>query len=456
MKSWMHTELEYLSLGDKRRNDRFRKIVETAATHPAASVSQAQNRWYDTKATYQFWSSPKVAPKQLLGAMGQATARRAAGWPLVLVIHDSSNIGFPSSPADQLGYLDHGRGKGLLAHSSFVVSPQGVPLGLVGQYSWARPASQMGIKASRAARPIEDKESYRWLRAVRDSEQLLAEVGARVHICDREADIYELFVAPRPAGAELLIRATHNRGMDGGKRVWDQLAGRAPGGTFSLELPKANGQPARTAQLEVRWQPVQLRPPAGKKDLGPVALHALLVTEPCPPPKTTPLRWKLLSSLPVDRFQQARQRVEWYRQRWLIERFHFVLKSGCGVEELQLRSLASLQNALACYSLVAYRLMWLVYESRANPDGRCDQILHEQEWRALCSYHHKSFADPEQVPTLGQAVRWIAMLGGFLNRKGDGNPGVKNLWRGMRRLQDLTDMWIAFENGSYQQADSFG
>lgn len=456
MKSWMQTELEFLCLGDKRRNDRFRKIVETAADHPTASVPQAQGAWYDVKATYQFWSSPKVDSVELLQAVGRATAQRAMDYPTVLILHDTTNIGLSSSSAEQLGYLDRGRGKGMLAHNSFVVSPQGVPLGLAGQKVWVRPFEQMGIKASRASRRIEDKESYRWLEGVQSSQELLGGAVRQVHIADREADLYDLFALERQPGTELLIRGTHNRSLSGGGRLWDQMAASQPGGSYSVKLQKANDRPARQAQVQLRWQPLRLNPPAGKEHLGAVELNAILVSEPCPPPGTTPLCWKLLTSLPVVSYEQALQCVQWYSHRWLIERFHFVLKSGCGVEELQLRSLAGLKNALACYSLVAYRLMWLVYESRANPEGSCEQILHEQEWRGLYSYHHKSFAEAEQVPSLDQAVRWIAMLGGFLNRKGDGPPGIKNLWRGMRRLQDLTEMWIAFEKGTYQHPSSFG
>lgn len=452
----MQTEVEFLCLGDKRRNDRFRKIVETAADHPSASVAQAQNQWYDTKATYEFWRSPKVDSRQLLQAIGRATAQRATDYPTVLVLHDTTNIGFSSSSAEELGYLDHGRGKGLLAHNTFVVSPQGVPLGLAGQHVWVRPFEQMGIKASRSTRRIEDKESYRWLKGIQSSEGLLEAVTQRVHIADREADIYELFAAARQPGGELLIRATHNRGLSDGGRLWEELAAVQAGGRFTVELQKANDRPARQAKVEVRWQPVRLNPPAGKKHLGSVDLYAILVSESCPPAGVAPLCWKLLTSLPVASFQQALQCVQWYSHRWLIERFHYVLKSGCRVEELQLRSLAGLQNALACYSLVAYRLMWLVYESRANPEGSCEQILHEQEWRALYSYYHKSFAEADHVPSLDQVIRWIAMLGGFLNRKGDGYPGIKNVWRGMRRLQDLTDMWMAFEKGTYQHTNSFG
>lgn len=456
MKSWMHTELEFLSLGDKRRTDRFRRIVETAVAHPTASIPQAQSSWYDTKATYQFWNSPKVTTTGLLQAIGAATARRAADYATVLVIHDTSNINFSASSAPGLGYLDHGRGKGMLAHSSLVVTPQGVPLGLGGQHLWVRPFEQIGKKATRARRPIEQKESWRWVQGVQQTESVLAGVPSRVHLADREADIYQLFAQPRASGAELLVRAIHNRSLVDGGRLWDHLSERPVQGTLDVELQKANGAPARTAHIQLRWQTVSIRPPAGKHPAEPVRLQALLASEVAPPKGVNPVCWKLLTTLAVDTPEDALRIVGWYTHRWLIERFHYVLKSGCRIEQLQLRTLQALQKAVVSYSLVAYRLMWLVYESRACPDAGCDRILEPSEWRALYSWHHRSFAEAEQVPTLGEAVVWIAMLGGFLNRKGDGHPGIKNLWRGMRRLQDLTEMWIVFENGTYQQADSFG
>lgn len=458
MKSWMQTELDYLSVGDKRRTDRFRRIVETAVAHPTASIPQAHSNWYDTKAVYQFWKSAKVTPGRLLEAISSATGERAQAHDTVLVLQDTSNIAFSHSSAEGLGYLDHGRGKGLLAHSSLAVSEQGVPLGIVGQHIWSRPPEQMGIKHTRSQRPIEHKESYRWIQAVRQSESVLAGVRRMVTIADREADIFELFAADRPAGSELLIRAIHNRSIEAGGRLWDHVSKGPPQATLTVELQKANGRPARRAHLQLRWQTVTIRPPAAGsgKGLAPIELQAILVTERAAPKAATPVCWKLLTSLPVDAPEDALRYVQWYSHRWLIERFHFVLKSGCNIEALQLREVESLKKALITYSLVAYRLMWLIYESRVHPEVRCDQFLDRQEWQALYSYHHKSFAPAEQVPTLAQAVRWIAILGGFLNRKGDGNPGVKNLWRGMRRLQDLVDMWIVFENGTYQQSDSFG
>lgn len=456
MKSWMRTELDHLNLGDKRRSERFRKIVETAVAHPTASIPQAQGNWPGTKATYRFWGSAQVTPQKLLAAMGAATARRATDHPTVLLIQDTSNINFSGSPAAGLGYLDHGKAKGILAHSSLAVSPEGVPLGIVGQHLWVRPPEQLGIAATRSQRAIEDKESWRWIQGLQDNEAVMGPGRRLIHIADREADIFDLLACPRQPGADLLIRATHNRCIADGKRLWDHLAAGPRQGTMRVELQKADGRPARTASLELRWQQVDILPPARAEPHAPVLLQALLVSEPAPPKGAAPICWKLLTTLPITGIADALGCVQWYTQRWLIERFHFVLKSGCHVEALQLRSLESLKNALVTYSLVAYRLMWLLYESRRHPDGRCDQILDLPEWKALYSYHHKTFAESEQCPTLEEAVRWIAMLGGFLNRKGDGNPGIKNLWRGMRRLQDLAELWIIFENGSYQQPNSYG
>ncbi len=458
MKSWMQTELTYLSLGDKRRDDRFRKIVEAFAEHPASSVPQASKSWYQTKAAYEFWKSAKVSEAALLESIVQGSAQRAGDHRLVLCVQDTSNICFGGSSAEGLGYLDHGRGKGVLVHSSLGISEQGVPLGLVDQQIWVRPYEQMGKKRTRSTRPIQAKESGRWIRGMQACQRVLAGVEHLVHIADREADIYELFASERCPGSDLLIRATHNRCLADGGRLWERVS-QVPAGRCELviELQKADGRPARQARLQVKWAPVRLRPPSNKGgDALPLSLQGILVEEPHPPGGGPGLCWKLLTSLPISVAGDALRYVRWYSYRWIIERFHYTLKSGCRVEELQLRQLASLRKALITFSLVAWRLMWLLYESRVSPQTLCDQLFEEHEWQALYSYHHKSFIPPEQVPSLGQVVRWIAMLGGFLGRSRDGSPGLKNLWRGIRRLQDLAEMWLVFEKGTYPHKTSFG
>jgi hypothetical protein len=143
----------------------------------------------------------------------------------------------------------------------------------------------------------------------------------------------------------------------------------------------------------------------------------------------------------VDDLADAQRCLRWYSYRWLIERYHFVLKSGCRLEQLQLEEAERIQRALATYCIVAWRLLWLTYEARRNPDTPCDQVLEACEWQALYCRIHRTSQPPGTPPTLWQAVRWIAQLGGFLGRKSDGEPGVKTIWLGLRRLNDLAAMW---------------
>jgi len=133
--------------------------------------------------------------------------------------------------------------------------------------------------------------------------------------------------------------------------------------------------------------------------------------------------------------------VQWYSYRWLIERYHYVLKSGCGIEKLQLETAHRIEMALATYSIVAWRLLWLTYLARCQPDTSCEQVLEPHEWQVLYATLHHQLYPHKAPPTLADVVNWIAQLGGFLGRKHDGSPGVKVLWRGLTRLHDLVEGW---------------
>jgi hypothetical protein len=160
-----------------------------------------------------------------------------------------------------------------------------------------------------------------------------------------------------------------------------------------------------------------------------------------PPEGCTSISWLLLTTLSVTTLEDALCCVRWYSYRWLIERFHFVLKSGCHIEQLQLESAARIMRALATYTIVAWRLLWLTYEARVNPQQSCEIALEGYEWQALFCHTHQCTQPPSTPPSLHQAIRWIAQLGGFLGRKGDGEPGVKTIWRGLRRLHDIASTW---------------
>ena len=266
-----------------------------------------------------------------------------------------------------------------------------------------------------------------------------------VTVADREADSFDLFARPRPPRCDLLVRAVHDRRVTAEtRRLW-ATARAAPG---SVVVPVAVGRradrPPREARLTLRWTPAALLPPRhrpGRAARPPVPVTAVLAEEPAPPPGEAPICWLLLTTRPVADGEAAPACVRWYASRWLVERFRYALKSGCRVEARQLRTTARLGRALAVSAIVAWRLLWLTHLSRAEPDQPCTAALTAAEWQVLFRTRHPTAPLPAQPPPLGQAVRWLARLGGWLDRAGDGEPGVKVLWRGPRRLDDLTLGW---------------
>jgi hypothetical protein len=345
-----------------------------------------------------------------------------------------------------LGPLDSSLCRGVKVQTSLVLTPQGLPLGVLDQRVWARDAAELGQRHQRRKRAPEQKESWRWRVGVeRTQEKLPAEVAV-LWIADRESDIYFVLATPRRAGMELLIRATHNRALEEpeGGHLHERLAAAPRLGALEVELKRTRKRRPRKARLALRAKRVVIAAPRHAKQrstLAPVELWAVLAEETGPVPKgQKAIRWLLLSTRPVESVAEAIECVEAYTQRWKVERYHYVLKSGCKMEELQLESAARLERALALYSLIAWRLLYLTYRARRAPAVPCSEALQEQEWKAL--YAIGSGSIPAQPPSLREAIRRIAMLGGFLGRKGDGEPGVKALWTGWRRLQDFT---LAFQ-----------
>lgn len=461
MGSWAADELRHADLGDARLNKRLIKIVENIVANPEASVPQASGTWAETKATYRFWDLKQVTPEAIRRAHTASTAERVKACSTVLVVQDTTNLDFTSHPATKgLGYLDDVHLRGLKVHSALAVSGLGVPLGLVHQQVWIRDPEDLGKRPHRRKRELEEKESHRWLTALQATQEALPDGARIITVADQEGDIYDLMAAPRRAGHELLIRGCRDRRVGGDvPYMWDAMHSKPVQGRYTLSLQANQDRDAREALLTVRYGSVEIQPPHHHKRrarLQPITLNAILVEEEKPPEGIKPLRWLLLTTLAVDSLDAAKQVILWYSFRWLIERYHYVLKSGCHVEKLQLERADRIQRALATYCIVAWRLLWLAYEARRHPDVPCNQVLSKEEWLCLFRATHPSTALPEKPPSLREAVRWIAQLGGFLGRKPDGEPGVKTIWRGLRRLADIMIGWTMAHSQSPHFTTSYG
>src|SRR4028119_1749315 len=449
--SWAAEELKTACLGDKRRNQRLIKIVEDLSAMPQASVTQAARDEAAVQGTYEFWANVRVKASEILAAHRDSTLERVAAQSIVLAVQDTTELDFSEQPSKLgLGALSKKDAQGLKVHSVLCVSPLGVPLGVLHQKVWAREKNRRTSGHADRKRAIEQKESHRWLESLELTQQWISPDKKVVTVADREADIYELFALPRREGSEFLIRACHPRGVK--QRARDEeieslqqvIAQTAACGELTLELQRTPKRKPRTATLTVRISSLYLQPPqqhAQRERLKPVRVQVVWAIEEQPPAGEKAIAWLLLTTLEVTCFEQASRCLCWYSYRWLIERYHYTLKSGCRVEQLQLETAARLERALATYAIVAWRLLWLTYEARAFPDQSADSVLAPHEWQALYCRIHKPSIPATTPPTLHNCVRWIAQLGGFLGRKRDGDPGVKTLWRGLRRLHDIAVTW---------------
>jgi len=427
-------EISHLSLGDKRRDKRFIKIVKEKVSQPGNSIPQSGESWSDVKMTYAFYDNENVSETQISSCIQKATVGRCLQNKVVLDVLDTTNANFSSS-AEGLGYLDGGVGEGLMIHSSFAVNEQGCPLGLLSQKIWARDKAQKGKRKFRGSKDINEKESYRWIESLKHTETLLKDVPLIIHIGDRESDIYELFATRRSPNSELLIRATHDRPTLLGNNMWKEVELSNVLVSFELDIPKVTNEGVQKVKMVVKAGMVVLSPPAGKPHLPSLIVYGIIVRE--EDKKEKGLEWRLISTMPVKTAEEAMQCVKRYSYRWRIERFHYILKSGCRLEDLQLRSVKALRKAIVVYSLCAFKIMQMLYLSRVEPNQLCTNYFSEPEWKTLINITHKNPVVRSGPPTLQQCVKMIAKLGGYLARNGDGPPGIKNLWRGLQKLNTI-------------------
>lgn len=459
MAGWTREIVESVELGDERLNQRLYALMEAFAEKPGASIPEACETWNDTHAAYLFFDNKAVEADAITSGAAQTTLSRCRGHQVVLAVQDTTSLDYTShSKTEGLGPLEATTRRGLFVHSTLAVSDEGVPLGLIDQAVWARDPEDTGKRARRKKLPIEAKESAKWLRSLKQTEERLHSAGVEVvTVADREADVYELFALAEEMDSAWVIRARHDRKLKGEEGKLLAKVESAP--TYAcgtVEVSRSDDRPARQAKLEVRWVQVTLQPPCRAKEviaqwwaehpdverlapprLEPVTVGVILVTEVDPPAGVEGLRWLLLTNMPVDTLEEVQLCINRYRLRWLAERYHFVLKSGCRIEKLQLEKAERLVRALAVYAVVAWRLLWLTYEARVHPQLPCSLVLHEDAWRLLLAFSSPAGKVASEPPDMRTAVREIAKLGGFLARKHDGEPGVKTIWRGLRRLNDM-------------------
>jgi IS4 transposase len=436
MEAWAMEEFAGAALGDERLNQRLVKLATRFADKPTASIPGACEDWSETQAAYRFFEQSSDQKRQLgwqdiLAPHMACTEARMRQHPVVLCLQDTTELDFNGQETAGLGPLSHEAQRGMYLHPTYVVTPDREPLGVTDAWMWAREA-----KGDDGQRPG-ILESRRWIEGYQRIAETAPEMPDTrlIYVADREADILELMQCAHHLGtpADWLIRSQHNRALPDGGKLWASVLAATPLGEIEFTMASRQGQAARDVRQQLWARPVSLTDGRG----GQLSVTCLIAREINAPAGCKPVEWRLLTNRVADGFAAAIELIDWYRCRWEIETFFHVLKNGCRVEALQLGNVAKLELALAVYLVVSWRLARLVKLGRTHPDLEASALFTETEWKG--AYILAKKAIPKKPPTTRELVRQIAMLGGFLGRKGDGEPGVKTLWLGMQRLRDFVE-----------------
>jgi hypothetical protein len=439
---WTETEFEKLDLGDARLNKRARILMDRFAADPTASVPKACRGWGETMAAYRFFDNESIDWRALMAPHWQQTEQRMASQPVVLCLQDTTELDFNGQGAFGLGPLSYEAQRGMYLHPTYAVTPEREPLGIVDAWMWAREKKdKFGIRGG-------PKESLRWSEGY----ERIAEMAATlpdtrlVYVADREADLVPLMLRAQELGtpADWLVRAQHNRCLPEGEKLWQHTGAGEPVGEISFAMAARHGVKARTVRQQLWVRKVEL--PAGKGKT--VSATCIIAREIDAPVGAKPIEWRLLTNREAGTQAAAVELIDWYRARWEIEILFNVLKNACKVEALQLGSIEQLERALALFMVVAWRIAHLMRLGRTCPDLDADLFFDPDEIQAAYLLRDKV---PPAKPRLNEVLRQIACLGGFLARKGDGEPGVKTIWLGLKDVHVAVKTMRALRKSDTQQ-----
>lgn len=427
--NWAEEEFHDIDLGDQRLNKRAVLLAERLAQKPTASIPQACGGWSETQAAYRFFGQDDIGWDDILTPHWKSSEERMGAHPVVLCLQDTTDLNFNGQAIAGLGPLSYEAQRGMFLHPTYAVTPAREPLGVLDAWMWARePKDADGQRPGMA-------ESLRWIEGFERLAELAPRLPATrlVYVADREADIAALMAKARDLGnpVDWLVRSQHDRALPEGGKLWSQVVSGESLGGITFTMPSRQGQRARPVRQEVWVKRVTLDDGAG----GRLDATCLVAREIHAPSGVKPVEWRLLTNRLCASLDAALELIDWYRARWEIELFFHVLKNGCRIEALQLSTVARLERALALYVVVAWRVARLMRLGRTCPDIEASLLFSPDEWQAAYILNRRKI--PKHPPRLNDVIRLVAMLGGFLARKGDGEPGVKTIWLGLQRVMDF-------------------
>ena len=452
--NWVETEFEDAPLGDRRLSTRLVKSASLLADVIGKSMcSHISHDKAAVKAHYRLLESKQVevTPENILAPHRKRTIERMRSQKAVLCIQDTTKLNYSTRPAcEDLQVIGSNQTKaqthGMPLHATLVTTTDGLPLGIL-RCSYRDPETG----------PLKPR-SQQWLDGYLDLCEAAEEVSKQcrlICVMDREADNFALFDAHRQHGrVDMLVRARHNRLLAKGRKLYATLRGGPAAAKVQIEIKRVTarakssrkkarrGRRHRIAQAEVRYHCVQL--PDTRKEVDPVTMYGVHVRETAPPTGEQAVEWFLLTTMAVHSAEEAVQILKYYTRRWRIEDFFRVLKSGCKVERMALRTAQRLERGIAIYCVIACYVMILTLLGRAVPGLDADVLFSEMELLFLSKYARRVKLPAPR--TLQAAILLLAVLGGYQNRSRDGPPGFQIMWRAIERLSIATfacEVWEA-------------
>jgi hypothetical protein len=424
----------------------FIRTMETRMKQPDKSIWYSSENRAEAKAIYRMLGNEAFDREEIARAHRAATIRRMSEYGgTILAVQDTTGVNYNNHlKTEGIGYISD-KTLGINIHSCLAVSTDGLVLGVLDQSDYKRdePADESATHDGKKTRPIEEKESFRWLETLERSTANIPDDINVITVCDREGDMYEFFAKAVSLNKPFLIRIVQNRMTVENKRILDEIRKKQPQGRVGVTIPRdsRNGIPKRDAVLQLQYACFHVKRPqilnSVKTLPGSLDITVIYAKEEHPPKGNKPIEWFLATSCPVTSPEEAYEYIGYYIQRWKIERFHYVLKSGCAIEKIQERSIEKTATLILMYSIIASMIMNMTYAGRLMPDVPCSMLLETEEWQLLYCVANKTKNAPKKPYSMKEAVDYLGWLGGPKRAPSDGPPGVKTIRIGLMKLYIL-------------------
>ena len=446
----------FSTFGHSGLNDLFPQIITRLGESFGSSIPESARDNAQMQSIYNFFSSSLVKNEyMLLAERDRLKAYFATASPMTVIgIQDTTDLDYTTNRvSSKLGSLNYANRKGYYAHNHLLSDVQGVSLGLFNQKLWNRDPAYFGH--NRGLWPLQDKESYRWLADFEQFQSFFAQFPQHtaIEVCDREADFYEMFAARKIENVHVVIRSKKDKLLANDEKLWHTLDQQKVSDFYLANIYDDRGKKHEVAfQVKFAWLKIKANYRASRdqpQNSDPVGLYGIVVEQVSALQswQKKPIVWRLLTTLEISNFEQARFVIQIYIQRWRIEEFHYVLKQGSKIENKQFKQVQALENAITLYSLLSWKVMNLRYGATQFPEASIEEFgFSQKQFFILLTFLTKNkrlvFKANKENPTIKEFSQLLKMLA--TSSKSKNPPGVKALWIGLSKLNLLIQAFEAF------------